>query len=478
MNTDIPLLSAVLALLPMIGTLSAADLPSRDNPAPSAKPNIVLIVADDLGWTDLHCFGSGYYQTPNINRLCAQGMKFTSAYACPNCAPTRAQLMSGQYPPRTGVYTVASGARGRAENRKLIPVKNNTTLAPAVVTLAETLKSAGYTTSHLGKWHLGRPGVAGPREQGFDDNVGGNQTGQPAGGYFSPYHNHQLPDGPKGENLTDRLSREAVDLIRRHRAGPFFIYMPFYAVHQPLQAKPDVTRKYEQIKPIRGHHNPTYAAMIQTMDEGVGRILAALDEFQLAQRTLVIFISDNGGVGGYASIGLPNNANITDNAPLRGGKGCLYEGGVRVPMIVRWPGVTRPGAVCGTPVDVIDFYPTLVRIAGATLPARQPLDGVDITPLFQGHTISPRALYWHFPGYLEAYGPGNWRTTPAGAIRDGDFKLLEFFEDHHVELYNLSDDLSEERDLAASNPEKAHELQAKLEAWRQSMHAPMPEPKE
>ena len=450
------------------------------SPARPAPPHIVLIVADDLGWTDLACFGSRYYRTPHLDRLARDGMRFTSTYTCgPNCAPTRACLMSGQYSPRHGIYTVGSGARGMKTLRRLIPAPNKTVLNPNIITLAETLQAAGYTTSHFGKWHLGSPPMAGPRQQGFDINFGGNRTGSPRGGYFSPYKNPQLKDGPEGEHLTDRLSTEAANVIRQHvrqsPAKPFFLYLPFYAVHTPIQAKPKLVAEYNQ-RPKGGRHkNPKYAAMVETMDEGVGRVLAALDEMKVRERTLVIFTSDNGGLGGYRSAGkqLPNG--ITDNAPLKGGKGMLYEGGIRVPMIVRWPGHTKPASTCPTPVITVDFYPTLAEIAGARLPVEQIRDGVSIRTLFEGETLPERPLFWHFPGYLQAYGRrGAWRTTPAGAVRQGEWKLIEFFEDGRRELYHTGNDIGETKNLLETEPDIAKRLHAVLANWRTQVKAPMP----
>ena len=453
-------------------------------PALSAPPHIVLIVADDLGFSDLACFGSGYYRTPHLDRLAASGMKFTATYTCgPNCAPTRACLMSGQYSPRHGIYTVGSGARGQARLRKLVPAKNTTVLDSKIVTLAETLQAVGYSTAHFGKWHLGPPPTAGPRQQGFDINFGGNRTGSPRGGYFSPYRNPQLTDGPTGEHLTDRLSSEAANVIRQHvrqsSEKPLFIYLPFYAVHTPIQAKPRLAAEYAKRETAGGHKNAKYAAMVETMDAGVGRVLAALDEMRIADNTLVIFTSDNGGLGGYTSADrqLPNG--ITDNAPLKGGKGMLYEGGIRVPMIVRWPGHTRPGSSCPTPVITVDFYPTLAEIASASLPAGQPRDGVSITGLFRGKDLPQRPLFWHFPGYLQAYGRrGAWRTTPAAAVRLGDWKLIEFFEDGRRELYHTGRDIGETTNLVDSEPQVAARLFELMTDWRKRIKAPMPTKKD
>ncbi len=452
--------TATILLLSLISL--AAGFAAANEP-----PNIVLIVADDLGWTDLGCFGSRYYQTPHVDRLCNEGTKFTSAYSCgPNCAPTRACLMSGMYSPRHGVYTVGTGARGKKQHRQLIPVENKTTLALSFVTLGEVLHDAGYVTAHFGKWHLGQPAKAGPEEQGFDFNFGGNHSGQPQGGYFSPYNNPQLPDGPEGENLTDRMSDEAVQFIEQHREKRFFVYLAYYAVHSPIQAKAEVVARYVERKPRGGHRNPKYAAMIETMDTGIGRILETLDNLKLADRTVIVFYSDNGGT------------KITSQAPLRGRKGMLYEGGVRVPLIVRWPGVTKPGSVSDTPVNSVDFLPTLAEIAHGKPP--KSLDGTSITALLKNpdSNIGRQAIYWHFPGYLEDNAQkGTWRTTPAGAIRVGDWKLIEFFEDNRLELYNLRNDIGEANNLAETNSTQRDELYRRLVQWRKSVDAPIPKRK-
>ncbi len=456
----------VFALCLCVGA-AAADRP----------PNIVLIVADDLGWTDTTVYGSEYYETPHIDSLARDGMLFTQAYGSPNCAPTRAALMSGRYAPRTGIYTVASGARGLEKFRKMVPVENRTELPLEEVTVAEALQAAGYRTGHIGKWHLGGDGHL-PTDQGFDVNIAGYESGSPPkGGYTSPYHCPHLEDGPEGEYLTDRLSREAAGFIEANRERPFFLYMCFYSVHTPIEGRPDLVAKWKK-KPVSGgHNNPEYAAMINSLDDGVGRILEALDDGGLAENTLVIFYSDNGGVGGYRRAGVEMRE-ITDNAPLRGGKGMLYEGGVRVPLIVRYPGVVEPGSVSEAPVINVDFYPTLVEIAGASLPDRE-LDGASFFGLLRGEEAPNRPpLYWHFPGYLQGrQDVGAWRTTPASAIREGDYKLIEFFESGQAELYNLRSDISEERNLADVEPGKRDELWRKLKRWRAAVGARLPTPK-
>lgn len=433
------------------------------------RPNIILVVADDLGWTDLACFGSKYYETPNLDKLASQGVRFTSAYTSgPNCAPTRAALISGQQYPNNPIYTVASGARGQDKHRKMIPVQNVQTLPLSHVTIAESLKKAGYVTAHMGKWHLGDPApkVGGPKQQGFDINVGGNHSGSPRGGYFAPYKNSQLEQGPKGEYLTDRLAAEAVKFIEAHHDKSFFLYLPHYSVHTPIQAPKDRAARFAKKQPVGGHKNAEYAAMIEAVDMSVGRIMATLDKHEIADNTIVIFYSDNGGHG-----------QITSNKPLRGAKGMLYEGGVRVPMIVRYPGVAPAGGECKTPIVSTDFYPTFLELGKAETPSDYQLDGVSIAPLIRDPRrgrIDRDAIYWHFPGYLQAYGPGNWRTTPAGAIRSGDYKLIEFFETGTVELYNVAKDIGEQHDLSERLPEKTRELHDKLKAWRKSVDAPMP----
>ena len=445
-----------------------ASAPVRDRP-----PNIVFLFIDDLGWRDVGFMGSTFYETPHIDRLARGGMIFTNAYAnAPNCAPTRACLMSGQYGARHGVYTVGSSERGKAKGRRLIPIENHTTLPAEVVTLAECLKAAGYATCHLGKWHLGGEPETKPGGQGFDVNVAGNHAGSPRT-YFSPYKNPDLPDGPEGQYLTDRLTDEAVRFIDAHRNGPFFLYLAHYAVHTPLMAMKDLIEKYKQKEPSGGHDHPVYAAMIESVDRGIGRILHRLDDLDLAGDTLVVFFSDNGGCGGYEELGI-KGPEITSQAPLKGGKGMLYEGGIRVPMAVRWPGRVPPGTTCETPVIGLDFYPTLIEAAGARPPQGQVLDGESLVPLMtQKGNLARDAIYWHFPAYLQG-GGGTWRTTPGGVIRSGDWKLIEYFEDGRLELYNLRDDIGETKNLAETSAAKAKALHDRLVAWRKEVGAPVP----
>jgi len=446
--------------------LSGESAQARHN---QKRPNIVFVFIDDMGWRDVGFMGSEYYETPNIDKLAGQGMVFTNAYSnAPNCAPARACLLSGQYSPRHGVYTVGSSSRGKSKQRKLIPIENTTDLDSNIVTIAEAIKPAGYVSASIGKWHLGNDPELGPVGQGFDVNVGGYSAGHPVKGYFVPYNNPELPDGPQGEYLTDRLTDEALNFIEANKNQPFFLYLPHYAVHTPLQAKAEIIEKYKEKPGSNGQNNPKYAAMIESTDEGVGRILDKLDELGLAEDTIVFFFSDNGGV-----------KNITSNEPLRGGKGMLYEGGIREPMAVRWPGVVEPGTTCDTPVIGVDLYPTIVRMTGARRPRGKLLDGVSIVPLLMGQSdLEREAIFWHFPAYLQGKAEGardpHFRTRPAGAVRVGDFKLIEYFEDGDLELYNLADDISEQNNLVDSMPEKATELHQIMLAWRKEVNAPVP----
>jgi arylsulfatase A-like enzyme len=434
-------------------------------------PNIVFIYIDDLGWRDIGVMGTEYYETPNVDALASQGMLFTNAYAnAPNCAPSRASLLTGYYTPRHGIYTVNSAARGDTRLRKLIPVDNRTDLDTAFVTIAEVLQSAGYVTGHVGKWHLGGEGSL-PTDHGFDWAVAGNDLGSPAS-YFFPYANatRRIPDlgssGEEGEYLTDRLTTEAIGFIRVNTERPFFLYLSHYAVHTPLRAKPDLIEHYREKAAASGHDNPTYAAMVHSVDESVGRVMDVLDDLGLADRTLVVFYSDNGGYGPATSM-----------APLRGSKGMLYEGGIRVPLVVSWPGQVEPGSRSESPVVGTDLFPTILDIADVPRMTFSIADGLSLLPLLrQQGDLPARPLYWHFPAYLEAYRSmtGPWRTTPASAIRIGDYKLITFFEDQRIELYDLVNDIGEQRDISVTMPEKVVELEAQLRSWWQRVGAWIP----
>ncbi len=432
-------------------------------------PNIVFIYIDDMGWRDVGFMGSKYYETPNIDKLASQSMVFTNAYAnAPNCAPSRACLLSGLYSPRHGVYTVGTSSRGQSKRRKLIPVENTTVLDSEIITIAEAIRPAGYKSASIGKWHLGDDPQFGPIGQGFDVNVAGYSAGHPVKGYFVPYNNPKLPDGPPGEYLTDRLTDEALKFIETNKDKPFFLYLPHYAVHTPLHAKQEMIDKYKKKAGSNGQSNPIYAAMIESTDQGVGRIMNKLDELGLTDNTIVFFFSDNGGVKG-----------ITSNQPLRGGKGMLYEGGIREPMFVFWPGVVEQGTTCDTPVIGIDMYPTILEMTGAQKPPGKLLDGESIVPLLKGQkSLSRKAIFWHFPAYLQGKAEGArdpyFRTRPAAAVRMGHFKLIEYFEDGALELYNLKEDISERNNLAGIMPEKTAELHKLMLAWRKAVNAPVP----
>ena len=436
--------------------------------AETRRPNIVFILADDLGYTDVACFGSKYYETPNIDRLASEGVRFTNGYSCgPNCQPSRAALMSGQYGPRTGVYTVGGIDRFDWQSRPLRPVDNVTALPLDKITIADTLKKAGYATGMFGKWHLGSDPQHFPGKRGFDEAI------ESAGLHFD-FKTNPPTDHPKDQYLADFLTDHAVDFIERHKDQPFFLYLPHYAVHAPHNAKQELIEKFKDKPPVGGHKDPTYAAMIASVDESVGRIMTTLDKLGLADNTLVIFSSDNGGVGGYDNAGL-SKGGITDNSPLKGGKGMLYEGGVRVPYVFRWKGTVKPGQSNETPILGVDLYPTLLELVGTKAPVNYTLDGMSYAPLLKGtkSTLDRDALYWHFPGYL-GFAANEWRTTPVGSVRAGDWKLIEFFEDGREELYNLKDDIGESHNLAADNPKMVRELHEKILAWREKVGAKMP----
>jgi arylsulfatase A-like enzyme len=439
--------------------------------AASRPPNIVYILADDLGWTDLGCQGSKYYETPHIDRLASQGMRLQRYYNSQNCAPTRAVLMTGQYAPRTGMYTVNTLERGAAAERKMNVPANETRLPLDREILPQALKAAGYATGMFGKWHLGNADAHHPARRGFDEALVSGS------GHFN-FTTTPAVDYPKGQYLADFLTDRAVDFIGRHQDRPFFLYLPHFAVHTPIHGKPEYVAAWEK-KPARGTHwHATYAAMIQSLDESVGRIMARLDELGLAGNTVLIFSSDNGGLGGYDTTEAPSDKRgFTDNAPLRGGKGTLYEGGIRVPFIVRWPGVVRPGTASDEPLAHIDVYPTFLDLADVKRRPAHPMDGVSFVPVLRDPRarLAREAIYWHFPGYLESYvHPTGWRTAPVGAIHAGDFKLLEYFETGAIELYNLRNDTGEKNNLAQRMPARAEELRTKLAAWRQALAAEMP----
>jgi arylsulfatase A-like enzyme len=450
-------------------------------------PNIVLIVADDLGYADLGVYGSTFYETPNLDRLASQGVRFSDAYAAaPVCSPTRACIMTGKHPARVGVTDyIPGGSRG-----KLLPAPFTQQLPPAETNLAESLKAAGYATWHVGKWHLGREPFF-PQHQGFDVNVAGGSAGTARSGFFSPYKLPNLSDGPEGEYLTDRLTDEAIKLIESQpKDKPFFLNLWHYAPHIPIQAPEPIVEKYRtkakklglngkdimvpgEPYPIEKKRDkrvtrrtvqsdPVYAAMIENLDTNVGRLLELIEKSGRADNTVVVFTSDNGGVS--TSEGSP-----TCNAPLRDGKGFLYEGGIRVPLIIKWPGSKiPPGVIYSGTATSADLMPTLLEMAGA--PVLPDLDGDSLAQSLRNREIVYRPRFWHYPHY------GNQGGTPSGAIRHGQWKLIEFFEDGRLELYDLTNDVGETKDLAKQEPERVNELHGILTAWRKNVGAKMPTP--
>jgi arylsulfatase A-like enzyme len=455
--------------------------------ASAAKPNhvnILFILVDDLGWSDTGCYGSTFYETPHIDQLAADGMRFTDAYAaCPVCSPTRSSIMTGKYPARTGNTEWFGGAQPGPTYR------NYTILQPAAYkdvmdlrekTIAETMKDNGYVTFFAGKWHLGRKGFW-PENQGFDINKGGHSKGHPYNkkgkSYFSPYNNPRLKNGPPGEHLPDRLASETATFIEANKDKLFLAYLSFYSVHGPFMSREDLRQKYENkkkpdaewgeegIHKVRlNHTHAIYAGMIEAMDLAIGKVLNKLSELGLDKNTAVIFMSDNGGVS--------TGPAPTSNIPLRAGKGWLYEGGIREPLIIKAPDVTKAGTECCVPVISTDFYPTILELAGISTEPQQHMDGVSLVPLLKGSdALQRKAIYWHYPHYSGGLG-----GRPSAAVRAGDWKLIEFFEDHHVELYNLKEDVGEKMNLAQAKPEKAKEMRDMLKAWQKQVGARFPTP--
>jgi arylsulfatase A-like enzyme len=454
------------------------------------RPNVVVFIIDDLGWMDLGVYGSSFYETPNIDRLLMSGARFTQFYtASPVCSPTRASIMTGKHPARLQITNWIGGEQqGRllqADYRRQLPLEE--------VSLGEAFREAGYATGYIGKWHLGAEGYL-PDSQGFDTAIAVNHAGQP-GSYFYPYENDDWPvtnvpgleDGAPGDYLTDRLTDKALEYLDEHAAEPFLLVVSHYAVHTPLQSKDSLTSKYEakaaalpdlggpamlpegaraQTKQRQDH--AVYAGMIESTDESVGRVLDKLEELDIASRTVVVFVSDNGGL---STLLQGRTSMPTSNLPLRAGKGWLYEGGIRAPLIVRWPTMIVGPRAIEQPAMSMDLYPTLLEIAGIAPRPEQHLDGVSLAPALEGWDGAEReAMFWHFPHY---HGSGN---VPSGAVRLGDYKLVEWFEDGRLELYDLAGDIGETTDLAAAMPEKADELRALLSNWRREVGARMPSP--
>lgn len=454
--------------------------------AAGSRPNFLFILVDDLGRGDMSCEGSAFYETPNIDRIAAGAMRFSNGYStCQVCSPSRASIQTGKFPARVGITDYIGGTQGRNQpdkwnrNTRLLPARYAMELDLGEVTVAEAMKTHGYTTFFAGKWHLGHDGH-GPRDQGYDINQGGHLAGSPPGGYFPPYNNPALPDGPQGEELPVRLGRETAKFIGDHKEEPFFAMLCFYSVHAPIQCSEKRWKKYQakaermgliergeprfrldRTKEVRQvQDNPVYAGMMEAMDEGVGHALKALDENGLAENTVVIFTSDNGGVSsgdGFA----------TSCLPLRGGKGRQWEGGIRQPYYINWPGVTS-GARTDVPATGADFYPTILDIAGLPLMPEQHLDGVSLVPVLKGGDLPERPLFWHYPHY------GNQGGEPSSIVLRNNWKLIEYFEDGRAELYHVARDLGEQRDLAAEQPERVAAMLKELKAWQKEVGATFP----
>lgn len=516
------ILTLVLLAFASTGNLFAAQTSGDSKPT-----NVVFFLVDDLGWRDVGCFGSTFYDTPNIDRLASEGVRFTDGYAaCHVCSPTRASIMTGKYPARIGLSDWISGRREfpfqrfkNVENLQWLPLEETT--------LAEALRAHEYATGHFGKWHLGED-PAGPLQQGFDVQIPRWNKGWPNAGYHAPFKLDALEDKP-GDYLTDRLTDEALKFIEQNQTRPFFLYLSHFAVHDPIQGRQDLVEKYRsklakmaqpQAAPfvlegnpddkqpltkadldaliqkpeysgykvlprrtvkIKQHQdNVEFAGMVESMDESLGRVMAKLKELQLDDNTVIIFFADNGGMSG-ANFGRPtrvvtadqlDRAYSTSNLPLRGAKGWLYEGGIRVPTIVKWPGNSQPGSTCSVPIISTDFYPTVLEMLGLPLMPDQHADGVSLASLVKGEKALDReAIYWHFPHYSN-----HGMQSPGGAVRAGDFKLLEYYENGTVQLFNLHEDIGEQNDLAHTHPEKTDKLRSMLHAWRKSISAKMMEP--
>lgn len=449
---------------------------------PARKPNVIVFLVDDLGYSDVGCYGSDYYETPYIDGLAASGMRFTQAYASSTlCSPTRASLLTGKNPARLHItHAIPIQGYKRIDEGRGTPLKDADyvmNLPLEEVTVAEALKAGGYATASIGKWHVCHDTAYYPEFQGFDVNIGGNHHGH-TGSHFFPYEARwrmapgypweewrTLPDGKADEYLTDRLTAEAVNFIDQNRDAPFFLYLSHYAVHTPIQAKKQVQARYERKMPdsVKGHIKPAYAAMIESVDASMGTVLRKLDELGLTDNTIVIFTSDNGGFGKQ-----------TSNYPFRGNKGNFYEGGIRVPLIIRWPGMTDGPLVSETPVITTDLYPTILEMTGLPLAPEQHIDGMSLKAELAGSGRLPgRALYWHFPNYV---GPGHPDgARPLSVIRHGDWKLIESLEDGSVELYQLTADISESHNVAAAHGKLVDSLRGMLGAWRTEAGVQLPE---
>ena len=465
---------------------------AHDNNQLSKKPNVVFILVDDLGWKDLGCYGSSFYETPNIDLLASQSYRFTNAYSSnPVCSPTRASIMTGKHPSRIGITDWITPENPPSEswnklreNQKLIQPKNEHALPLEEFTMAEALQSAGYPTFYAGKWHLGDVGFF-PQDQGFEINKGGHIKGSPPGGYYTPYKNPQLKDGPEGEYLTDRLTDESIAFIEENKENPFFLYLAFYTVHTPIQPNLKFLEKFKQkrkllkdslpikVKEQKGftvlnQYNASYASMIYALDQNIGRLIDKLNSLKLLENTLIIFTSDNGGLSTLISKTVNGRSAPTSVSPLRAGKGWAYEGGIRVPLIIKPPNNFQT-KIIDAPANSMDYYPTVLDYTGIGLNPGQHMDGISLKPLLDGKTeVTHKQIFWDFPHY---HGSG-W--TPGRAMRCGPWKLIYFFENDIYEFYNLDDDIGEQNNLVSIYPERFKEMKKLLNVWSEEINAKKP----
>ncbi len=486
----------------LFSTLSGSLLLTATSIAQPSRPNVIFILVDDFGWADVSYNGSTFYETPNIDKLAGESMQFTNGYAaCPVSSPTRVSILTGKYPARIQITDWIPGYQNgltpkQLSGYKMISPEFKHNMPLEEICLSEALRNSGYKTCFVGKWHCSHDSAYYPQYQGFEKNIGGWLKGGPNGNkneglaYYTPYNNPYLSDGPAGEFLTDRLANESVKWMEENKSNPFFLYLSFYAVHTPIQAKAEKVA-YFKAKARRlgidtlhafstdyawhkSHPNPPkhwkerllqsdpeYAALISSMDANIGKVLDKLVELELDKSTIVCFLSDNGGLS--TAEGSP-----TTNAPLRGGKGWLYEGGIREPYLIKIPGVTKPGSTSDTPVTSTDFYPTILDACNLPLLPQQHADGVNLLPVIKGSKLNRKAIYWHYPHY------GGKGDSPSGAIRKGDYKLIEFFEDGRIELYNIKNDISEQNDLSRKQIRLARSLLHDLQQWRKSINAQIP----
>ncbi len=469
-----PLLVLVLS---QVVVFSAGIIGSADEPV---RPNVVFILADDLGWRDLSVAGSEFYESPHVDRIANEGMRFMRGYAaCQVCSPSRASIMTGKYPARLNITDWIGAAAGTdwKRNTRLLPAQYERHLPHDDLSIAEAFRKSGYRTFFAGKWHLGGDGSF-PEDHGFEINVGGHHRGSPPGGFFSPYKNPKMNDGPTGESLPIRLGEEAASFIEQHQDEPFFCFLSFYSVHAPLQTTHQLWDKYRQkairnpkpdsrfiidrttpVRQVQDH--PVYGGMVEAMDTGIGKVLTTLDRLNLTENTIVVFTSDNGGVSA-------GDGKATSNLPLRGGKGRQWEGGIREPYYIRWPGVVKSGSRSSVPVIGTDFYPTLLELAGLPLQPKQHVDGISLVPLIRGETTKRRDLFWHYPHY------GNQGGEPSAIILSDDWKLIHYYEDGRRELYQITEDVGEQHDKADTHPDKVKQLGQRLEAWLAETDAKMP----